>query len=334
MRYYLLALKFLTPVHFGDAANGGGLEKVSFTCSADTFFSALCNEAATFSQAAAERLIAKFSAGEIQISSLLPYCKNKDDEMQFYLPKPLLPVERPIAEAASFEDMKREANKLKKSKKSAYVRASQMQNFLKAEVFAEETPDFAVPVLFTKVNTRGDEPLPYHIASYRFAEKAGLYFVCGVENENIFQEFKELTISLGLSGIGGKRSSGYGKFELAEDEIELESGCGCYEDDEALTAMLFAVDCAWQMCIAPVCPQPENADCIKQGAYKLLKRSGFVASPLLTAEIKRKSVYMLAEGSCLPERIKGALLKQSLPGLPHDVYRNGMGMFVGLQNDK
>lgn len=29
MMYYIFTLKFLTPVHFGDTANGGGLDKFS-----------------------------------------------------------------------------------------------------------------------------------------------------------------------------------------------------------------------------------------------------------------------------------------------------------------
>ena len=46
MMYYIFTLKFLTPVHFGDTANGGSLDKFSLQCSADTLLAALCNEAA------------------------------------------------------------------------------------------------------------------------------------------------------------------------------------------------------------------------------------------------------------------------------------------------
>ena len=40
MMYYIFTLKFLTPVHFGDTANGGSLDKFSLQCSADTLFAA------------------------------------------------------------------------------------------------------------------------------------------------------------------------------------------------------------------------------------------------------------------------------------------------------
>lgn len=334
MKYYLLTLKFLTPVHFGDAANGGGLEKVTFTCSADTFFSALCNEAAAQSPAFAERLIEMFAEGKMQISSLMPYCKTAEDGMQFYLPKPLLPIERPIAEAKSFAEMKQAATALKKVKKSLYIRASQMRRFLASSPFDDSAPVFAVPVLSTKVNTRKEEPLPYYVASYCFKENTGLYLICGAEDTQAFCKLKDLIESLGLSGIGGKRSSGYGKFQLVDDEIELDINAGCYEDDEALAAMLMEEAASWQMCIAPLHPEREYVSIVKEGAYKLVKRSGFVASPAANTGVKRASVYMLAEGSCLPIRIQGCLVKQAVPGLEHNIYRNGLGMFVGLRNEQ
>ena len=51
---------------------------------------------------------------------------------------------------------------------------------------------------------------------------AKVMFVLGLENEDDMEEMQELITQLGLSGIGGKRSSGYGKFELGEDYIELD----------------------------------------------------------------------------------------------------------------
>lgn len=40
---------------------------------------------------------------------------------------------------------------------------------------------------------------------------------------------------------------------------------------------------------------------------------------------------MLQEGSCFPERLRGQMLQQTVDGLAHDVYRDGIGMFVGLK---
>ena len=86
MKYYLFTLKFLTPVHFGDTGNGGNLERVSMTCSADTFFSALCSEAALVSKNCVETLVEKFANGKICLSSLFPFYQAEDEELELYLP--------------------------------------------------------------------------------------------------------------------------------------------------------------------------------------------------------------------------------------------------------
>lgn len=48
MKYRVYFLEFLTPVHFADNNFDGDLEKASFYCSADTYFSAICSEANLF----------------------------------------------------------------------------------------------------------------------------------------------------------------------------------------------------------------------------------------------------------------------------------------------
>ena len=42
---------------------------------------------------------------------------------------------------------------------------------------------------------------------------------------------------------------------------------------------------------------------------------------------------MLAEGSCFNKRLQGRLLEQSIEGLAHKLYRDGVGMFVGLKDE-
>ena len=332
MKYYLFTLKFLTPVHFGDTGNGGNLERVSMTCSADTFFSALCSEAALVSKNCVETLVEKFANGKVCLSSLFPFYQAEDEELELYLPKPLYRMNTEVADVKSFNDMKLVATKLKKLKKTTYVRASELVNLLDAvknnEEYDYELPVFATKMNSERVNKRMDEPLPYFVGSYVFAKNAGLYFVLGLENED---EMQELITQLGLSGIGGKRSSGYGKFELGEDYIELDAEFGIYDDDIALANMLENESAKLQMSIAPVKPNAEDANVVKEGFYKLLRRSGFVASNNMEDNMKRDSVYMLAEGSCFNKRIDGNLVGFTVPGVNHKVYRNGLGMYVGVE---
>lgn len=336
MMYYIFTLKFLTPVHFGDTANGGGLDKFSIQCSADTLFAALCNEAANKGSDAVEKLVKKTAEGKIVFSSLFPYWRTADDDLYFYLPKPLLKLEQEEQQSAkSFEGIKLLATKLKKQKKSTYIRASQINSLLKYggsnDQFA--VPEFAAPLVAGRVVLREEKPLPYYVGSYVFSEYSGLYFILGVEHEEEFTLLKDLLLSLGYSGIGGKRSSGYGKFELADDELELFDDGGVYDDDTAIALMLYNEKSKYQMCLAPVCPLVDEIAVVKQGSYKLIKRGGFIASSAAKDNIKRNSIYMLQEGSCFPERLRGQMLQQTVDGLAHDVYRDGIGMFVGLKNE-
>ena len=97
--------------------------------------------------------------------------------------------------------------------------------------------------------------------------------------------------------------------------------------------MLYNEKSKYQMCLAPVCPCVDEIAVVKQGSYKLIKRGGFIASSAAKDNIKRNSIYMLQEGSCFPERLRGQMLQQTVDGLAHDVYRDGIGMFVGLKNE-
>ena len=315
MMYYIFTLKFLTPVHFGDTANGGGLDKFSLQCSADTLFAALCNEAANKGSDAVETLVKKTAESKIVFSSLFPYWRTADDDLYFYLPKPLLKLEQEEQRfAKSFEEIKQLATKLKKQKKSTYIRASQINSLLESGSSDRQfaVPEFAAPLVAGRVALREEKPLPYYVGSYVFSENSGLYFILGVEHEEEFMLIKELLLSLGYSGIGGKRSSGYGKFKLADDELELFDDGGVYDDDTAIALMLYNEKSKHQMCLAPVCPHADELAVVKQGSYKLIKRGGFIASSAAKDNIKRNSIYMLQEGSCFPERLCGQMLQQTV----------------------
>lgn len=343
MAYYIFTLKFLTPVHFGDAANGGFLDKIAMSCSADTLFAALCNEAALQGEAVVQQFVEKVSEKKIAFSSLMPYFrvldkeKKKETDIHFYLPKPLLTDEVNKQSAKSFQEMKQLATKLKKQKKTSFIRASQIKQLLQSRkngVAPElQVDEFAVPFVSGRVNLRDEKPQPYYVGSYVFADNAGLYLLCSVEDDADVDFVENLLISLGASGIGGKRSSGYGKFALADVSCKLSSDGGKSDDNSAIALMLFAADSSLQMCVAPLCPQQEDVLSVKAGAYRLVKRGGFISSPELGENVKRDSIYMLAEGSCFSKRLEGRMLEQSIAGLSHRVYRNGLGMFLGLRDD-
>jgi len=319
MNIFAYKLKFLTPVHFGAAELGGKLEAINFCYSSDTLFSALCCELA------GSEFFSKFvdavAQGKILLSDLLPYTEEK-----FYLPKPLLSEKK--IEHAPLEEVRRQFTQRKKQKKMEYLRAANLKKYLASlngGEFFIESANFGVEGLTQKVSCRAEEPLPYYVSEFSFNESSGLYLIAMFDDKNFSDTFAEILKLLGLSGIGGKRSSGLGKFNLAE-KINLNLPCA-NEDLNAVQKMLAAENSNWQMTISSVLPKAEDIPLLKNSYYKLKKRGGFVTGG--DFDKKKNSVYMIGAGSCLPKKIEGCnVVLNKIDGV--EIFRFGRGIFVGL----
>ena len=331
MSYFLYQLQFDAPVHFGAAEQGGGLEQTGWEYPADTLFSALCCELALQQELdLLAHLVDKAERGAIRLSDLFPYAEVEQDTA-FFLPKPvLLPKNaRPLADMADLASVRKEAAARKAQKKARYLRVRELCSYAEAmktgQVYVpDELPDFGSEMLAERVSCRGEEPLPYYVGGFSFAPGTGLYGILWLENEEDTEWVQRLLALLGGSGIGGKRSSGYGKFHLLDDFLELYPE-GTYEDDRVLYHLLRASDAPCHMALSVLLPKQEDIPLVKSGQYQLKKRSGFIADE----NRKKNSLYMIAAGSCLPERIDGILAE--LGGAAgHPVWRYGKGMYVGL----
>ena len=326
MRYYVYSLHFLTPVHFGNTAEGGTLENVELSFSSDSFFSALCNEAAQAPELL-QTLLAAVEQGKMVLSSLFPFFDREKEtgQWEYYLPRPLR-LENKKLETHSYQATKAEATRRKALKKVRYVRASLLEkkNSEKTENAILEQPNFGQFETVAKLNRRLEPGLPYFVGAYTFAPGAGLYFLAGFEEgqESLEDQFDQLLELLGYSGIGGERSSGCGKFELAADKEEMDPAYPC----------LFEEQGDYYMTIAALAPDQKTISQLAEGTYKLRKRSGFVSSAQLANAVKRNSYYTLVEGSCFPQPLTGRMLQFQVPGLAHPVYRNGLGLFVGVHD--
>ncbi len=328
MRYYIYPLRFDTPVHFGAAEQGGKLEQVRPGYPSDTLFSALCCELAGDEERLG-RFVSDLREGSLALSDLFP-CAWKDGTLSLYLPKPLLlTAAAPEKPHQSLDEVRRDATRRKKQKKLAYIRAGRMREYLSTlpagEDFSDEL-DRGREFLTERVNMRGDEPLPYYVAAFSFGGDTGLYLLAGVRDEGAAAELSRLLTQLGLSGIGGKRSSGYGKFHLDGEPVPLPDGG---EDATALAAMLADESAPWQMTLSHLLPAPEETEPLAEGYYNLVKRGGFVTPLPGEYEQKKNSVYMLTAGSCLRKRLAGRVVSLGESG-GHDVLRAGKGLYVGL----
>lgn len=330
MRFAIFSLAFDTPVHFGEASQGGGLEQAGMGYPADTLFSALCTElSAEGALADLARLREGVTSGRLLLSDLLPW-QVVGDEMAYYLPRPILQLARRAQQPLAYRETCAQATARKRAKKLKYLRASRLADFLQAMQadgrWEEETPEFGAQALTERVNCRGAASLPYFVGTFSFRADAGLYLLAGMEREEDQDWLEALLRWLGCLGIGGKRSSGCGKFHLVEDALSLDE-VGLYADAAALCRMLRNVSASWQMTLSPLLPTREEIPAVRQGSYALRRVGGFVTEAA-HAE-KKRGVYLVEAGSCFRARPAGQVAVLGTSG-GHEVLRYGKGLYVGV----
>lgn len=334
-QHYLFRLTFDTPVHFGAAEQGGTLEKIRITAKSDTLLSALCTEAAAIGgEEALQRLAGLAQEGKLLISDLMPYYVDETkNTIEYYLPKPILLPALTAPKKETLEEVKQSSTERKKQKKMKYIRASEMKPYLDAmkagKQYQGTQRQFGAPLITERVNCCEEEPLPYYVGAYQFAPQAGLYFILSIDQDAIDIDWiGELIEHLGYSGIGGKRTAGYGKFHMEEDVLFMDEQ-GITQDDAAICQMLNDQASKEQMLISCLLPQESDLDIVKQGTYQLIKRSGFYTDTIDYTIKKRNSVYMIDSGSCLPARINGEWITL-VDSKTHPIWRSGKGLYVGL----
>ena len=334
MSYVIYPLYFDTAVHFAPSGRGGRLDEACMEYTADALFGALCTElAAAGEQVMLTRLMDSVETGGLRLSDLLPWQRRTSDRaVALFLPRPVLRIERSVrAQREDYRTTCANATLRKKQKNLKYLRASRMQDYIRA--MESGTPfedndfdgDFGTLSLRQRVNTRGTEPLPYYVGQFTFADGAGLYLLAQIQDEALIPWLHRLLTWLGMAGIGGKRTSGCGKFTV-DEVIRLDENP--VDDAAALGAMLAEESAPWQIALAPVLPAADDLAAVKKGAYRLRRAGGFISYPAHVAE-KKNSVYLLDAGSCFPARIGGTCGTLGTHD-GHPVLRYGYGLYAGV----
>ena len=332
MRYFIFPFTFTSSVHFGNTNEGGSLDKVRLTISSDTFVSACVNEIG-YNQTEVDWLIESLRLGHIKISSLFPFT-NLRKELELFLPRPIYVGKQKFASLSDSSTLQASVKEQKKLKKIAYVRSSHLYN--RNGVYSigsiKEVPFFGQFLTAQRVSLRTEKSRPYVVGSFKFAPEAGLYCIVGVDNEDDIDRIKSIFESLGYTGIGGKRSSGYGQF-MVEDEFELDKFPLCGDDDAALYQLLHQNGPIF-MSISAVTPVADEIGEIGNCTYKLMKRSGFVYSESIVEPYKRNSFYALQEGSCMLKALQGQIIELNHKKSPHPIYKNMTGFWLGVNIDE
>ena len=328
MQYKIFKLKFETPVHFGNEKVGTSLENTNIICHSDTLFSAMCQEILKlFDEVVLLGFVDMVEDGGLLFSSLLPYNGNN-----LFLPKPCLLLER----KSNQEDVNSSSIKKKKMKKLDYISINDFSKYIDSLKtgcdfdYDEDLYNVCKTDTTAKVslNTDSDNNNIYYVGSTYFKDDCGLYVLVAYDKDEHIELFKKVLTSLGYSGIGGKRSCGYGKFIIVDEDADgLE--------EEKLMYSLLEENSNYQETLSVVSPsneEIENND-FDKAFYKLISRNGYVYSTTYTDEntlVKRKSLSMFKEGSCFPFEIKGEIKDVSDNG-KHPVYKNGKCLKIGVK---
>ena len=200
MNYLIYRLKFSSPVHFGKTQ----LSDAEYTICSDTVFSALCLEAVRIGDDTLNTLVSCARNGSIQISDAFPYIEDK-----LLLPKPHVFVEHGQDESSSI--IKKAYKKLK------YITVDDFEDYLNGAfdvLNAVQMSKLGVSALKISASIRNDEgeTKPYEVGTFSFYDGCGLYMIFGYESEDNRELINSLMEQLQHSGLGGKRSSGYGRF--------------------------------------------------------------------------------------------------------------------------
>ncbi len=277
MKKSIIKLKFKTPIHIGNRS----LTDSEFDLKADTIFSALCIESGNI-----EKLVGLVREGKLKISDGLPYV---DDF--YYIPKPMIYINQQSEDYKLFKKIK-------------YIAIDALDFYLGGSLYPkDEIHSFILGE--SSIRTRvcvGEDP--YQVGVYTFYENSGLYIIVDHEDDYIFDIFE----SLQYTGIGGKRSSGFGKFTFTvENAFEFPKG-----DKKILLNTAMA-------------NETEITTTLQGADYLLQKRSGFIHG----SKYKKRDFYSFKAGSVFQNAFEGDIF--DVGNDEHPVYRYGVPMFLEVK---
>jgi len=329
MIYLLYKLKFPNGIHVG--ANSS-LELTSTTVSSDVFYSAFYAEYIRIFGENDRELFQLTENDEFKVSDLLPF-KEMKTETFFYVPKPFVnDIERKQSNDENEQVVDR-----KKVKKLSYIPASRLKEYFEfletGKNFPEIDDDFGEKELHTKnkVSRIGEDTELYNVEVFRFNKDSGLYFIVQLP-EKWQEKFENVLESLSLTGIGGKKSAGYGQFEVGELKTKDFKADMIFLD----TSLKKSTNTGRYLLLSSYLPQKDEIEKIKnkENGYQLIKRSGFVNSPKYSENPqKRKQVYMISSGAVLNFKPAGRLADLKLHG-NHSIYRMGKPIVIGVTYGK
>lgn len=308
MRRAICKLTFNTAVRFGSDAGGSSLTGTNMAFRADVLFSALFR--VLLVQGRSDEFLHATQCGRLTFSDAFPWRDGS-----FFLPRPVGIFAKPD------NTMNTDPSQRKLLKRIAFIPMNQLNGFLEGKANLSELEAcnrFGNAFEETRVNQRdGILPMPYRVAGFRFEDGCGLYVV--VEGDDAaLSLFEHGMTALSGEGIGGKVSSGWGKFGF-ELEPTSEEWNRAMENSQASRQMLLS---------SALPSDDEIPDVLEDAYYTVVRRGGFAFSEQINP-LKKQTVYLLGAGSTFRHRFRGVVLDVGVD-MPHPVWRYARAMFMGV----
>lgn len=321
MKFNVYKLNFLSSVHFGT----GKLAFSEYAFNAARLFSALCCETLHMDgPSGIKRLVDLCETDKLRLTDVFPFC-DANPKMTYYIPKPLIYVEHGKEQGNS--------SIKKASKKMKYIDAGKLNHYLDGNLDVKEENDrfFGNEKKGYKGIGEYDvremsavkelEPAnPYPVGTFKFNEGWGLYFLVGYEDEKTMEWIEDLLVSLGYSGIGGKRTAGLGQFELdfgrdfpegVKKHLVTEKG------EEGKYVLL-----------SSAMERDLKDELLDEAAYSIGRTGGFVNSETYSEnQLKKKGYFYFESGSVFSRTFSGEIVDVSNHG-NHPVYGYYMPVFL------
>lgn len=324
MNYFLCKLHFTTPLHVGNSESAKSLDSSNMTICADTVFSALCHTAlTTLGEDGIKKLYNYVIDNQLRISDMLPYSQDR-----LFIPKPFM-----TSKAIQVNNNKHKDRK--KIKKLTHLPLDMLPDFL-ASIEGEKdfdvekaSCDFGIHHISTKNSIQGNDiAVPYIVGLFSFNQDSGLYIIIGYKSKEALQYILKLLRLTGISGIGGKVSSGYGKYKIIAEVALSQSDKEEFQNLSQLLNLKTAEN--YLLLTSSIPSNHELKDVIEGSSYGLIRRGGFVNSGNSGGkQVKKQTQYFFNSGSVLAKRFNGDIYNVSNQ-VKHPVYRYSKPIFMGL----
>ncbi len=296
MNAYIMTFKH---AHFGE----GMLNESHDNFSVNRLYSALFLEAMKLGRD--EEFLDISNQDDFYLSDAFPYHE------EIYLPKPIgFPkIERKASDLTALKASRREA---KQAKKIHYIPISEFENYIRGQANIQEISEEQSQFTTHSVRMRkGEDPYEVGVTSYNVR----LYVMA-----NASPLMDELMTSLQYTGIGGKRSTGLGKFTLEIQPL-----------DTAIQQRLNMKSTTHYMALSTSLPKDSEMDkVIEHSHYLLTKTSGYAYSSSSETLLRKQDYYKFKSGSTFESMYTGEIVDVRPDNFRHPVWNYSKGLFYGF----